>query len=600
MANNNSKNRKMLYKVVFGGIAVCLLLVAFLFFLRIPVGNTPDTTEPDQPKISITQLVQGILSLKDDLKAVLQDMKDGNWHSAGEKTDKISLSIKASQNLVHSTRSLLGDNFFLGAELDNIQNILDLADMGVSKLLKPLIVQMQAKPIDQLRTEGGINTRWICNYLDFAENIMPEVETFLALAEDTDLSIIDREGKLTGYLELGRPLLETYREYKDMLPLLREILGAEEDRLYLIAAQNSAEIRASGGFPGSMGTVRITDGILKMGDFKSVYDVLATYTPKSASITAQESKLFHSGLEAPRDADYCPDFERVAYIWALGYEDKQKESIDGVISLTPCIVQRLLAVMGGQIELFDGTVLNGENATKVLQYDLYYKYFGKEKIKNNAKIADELFADAAKKLMAMLTENLELSYLPGYLSVMQQSFGDRTLMLWMRDEQQQNVVRELGWHGGLNADPQNPQAGVYYSCTIASKMGWFLVMDTQIGERTRNEDGSYTYPVTVAFSNAITTEEIQAGSGYILSDKGGSIIGSAYFFAPAGGTVASFTASNGKNVKTDVYKDLQLGYLLKFRINPGERVTVTYYVTTAPGVKTPLTFSKTPTVQDYH
>ena len=600
MADNNSKNRKILFGLISCGIIICLLMVVILLSIRVPVGDDPDSSEPDQPKISLTELIQGVLSVKDDLKAILQDMKNDDWVGAGEKADKIAVSIKASQKIVQSTRNLLGDNFFLGQQLDNIQNILNLADMGVSKLLKPLIVQLGTYSVDQLTVDDGIDTKWIGHYLDFAQTIMPEVETFLTLAETTDLSLIDSEGKLSGYLDMVKPLLTLYHEYESMLPFLREFLGMEEDRLYLVAAQNSSEIRASGGFPGSMGTVSITDGVLKMGDFKSVYDVLATYTPKAANITAKENKLFHSGLKAPRDADYCPDFERVAYIWALGYEDKQKESVDGVISLTPCVVQRLLAVTGSQIELFDGTTLNGDNATKVLQYDLYYKYFGKEKIKNNAKIADQLFADAAKKLMAMLTENLEFSYIPGFLAVAQESFADRTMMLWMNDEEQQNMVRALGWHGGLNADPNHPQTGVYYSCTIASKMGWFLVMDTQIGERTKNGDGSYTYPITVTFSNTITTEEIWSASGYIIGEKGGDLVGSAYFFAPAGGTVSGFSVSNNKTVHTDVYKDLQLGYMLNFRIRPDQVITVTYYVTTAPGVETPLTFSKTPTVQVYH
>jgi len=600
MADNNSKNRKLLFRIALGGTIACFLLTFFLFSFKIPAGGEPGVSEPDQAQISISELIQGVLSLKDDLKVILQDIKDNDWQSASEKTDKISVHIKASQNIVQSTRKILGENFFLRAQLDNIQNILDLADMGITKLLKPLITQLHKYPMDQLRAEDGINTRWIGSYLDFANAVMPDAEAFMALAEVTDLSLIDKEGKLTGYFELAKTLLEMYQECKDALPLMREFLGVEEDRLYLIAAQNSTEIRASGGFPGSMGTIRITDGVLTMGDFRTVYDVLATYTPSKAKVTSKENKLFHSGLKAPRDADYCPDFERVAYIWSLGYEDKQKELVDGVISLTPCIVQRLLAVMGSQIELFDGTVLNGENATKVLQYDLYYKYFGTEKIKNNTEIADDLFSDAAKKLMAMLTDNLELSYLPGLLSVAQQSFADRTLMVWMCNEDQQNMIRELGWHGGLNIDPENPQAGVYYSCTIASKMGWFLVMDTQIGDRTQNEDGSYTYPITVTFSNAITDGEIKAASEYITGGKGGSIIGSAYFFAPAGGTVGNFAASNGKNIKNEEYHDLQLGYMLSFQIKPGQEVVVTYYVTTAPGVETPLIFSKTPTVQDYH
>ena len=43
----------------------------------------------------------------------------------------------------------------------------------------------------------------------------------------------------------------------DLAPLAGAIFGAEGDRTYLITAQNSAEMRASGGFPGSMGTLRL-------------------------------------------------------------------------------------------------------------------------------------------------------------------------------------------------------------------------------------------------------------------------------------------------------------------------------------------------------
>ena len=54
------------------------------------------------------------------------------------------------------------------------------------------------------------------------------------------------------------------------------------------------------------------------------------------------------------------------------------QNVDGVISMTPAIVQKLLAAIDEEITLFDGLVLNGSNAARVLQYDLYYKYFGTE------------------------------------------------------------------------------------------------------------------------------------------------------------------------------------------------------------------------------
>lgn len=595
-----------------GCLAVCLLLALILAGCgkRTETTATEDpgreiaaTTVPEetQAELSVTDLLKAVVTLKDDMKSALDDIKSNDLDAAKSKIEDISGKTATIRESISLTMESLGDSLpSMQAQLENIQKMLNLVDMASEKILVPTIDQIQKNPLSEMRVGDGISTKGICGYLDFMESLMPDIEILVEQAKSIDMSLVDSEGKIAEYLETANDLLEMYHKDSSVFALLKSIFGADEDRLYLIAAQNSAEIRASGGFPGAMGTMRIQDGVLILEEFKKVYSVLASYTPAEANVTSTESRLFHGGLTAPRDADFCPDFERVAYIWSLGYESAQKEPLDGVISVTPAIVQKLLAAMDEEVKLFDGTVLNGENAVKVLQHDLYFKYFGNDYVANRAEIADQLFADAAKKTMEKLLENLEIFDLTAYLSVAKEGFQDRTLMLWMNDEAEQSIISQLGWSGGLNTDPENPQAGIYYNCTIASKMGWFLIMDTQIGERVENEDGSYTYPVTVTFSNDITTEEIKTASSYITGGKKGAIVGSAYFFAPAGGTVSDFVASNGVNIRIDTYHDLQLGYMGSFYLTSSSPVTVTYHVTTAPGVDTPLTISQTPTVQDYH
>ena len=436
-------------------------------------------------------------------------------------------------------------------------------------------------------------------YIDFVGRLMPAVEELVAQAQTVDLSVVDADGELQKKLTQAEELVSLYQQNPTALTALKGMLGMEGNRTYLLAAQNSAEIRASGGFPGAMGVLRIQDGILTIQDFKKVYDVLSSYTPTEAQVTNQETNLFHGGLSAPRDADYCPDFERVAYIWALGYEAKQKEAVDGVISMTPVLVQRLLNVIGEEITLFDGLTMDGSNACRVLQYDLYYKYFGSEYVANRAILADQLFADAAKKTMLLLLDHLDGEALTGYLDVAGESLDDRTMMIWMKDEEEQSIICKLNWDGGLNSDPEKPEAGVYVNCTIASKMGIFLEMDTQAGERTQNADGSYTYPITVTFRNSITREEINQAAAYITGGASGGFSGSAYFFAPAGGTVGNFASESPVYIREETYHDLALGYLQSLYIGPGQSLTITYDITAAPGVDTELTFSKTPTIQDY-
>jgi hypothetical protein len=106
--------------------------------------------------------------------------------------------------------------------------------------------------------------------------------------------------------------------------------------------------------------------MLSIGKFESVTKFMSKSTPPGIQITKEESTLFNylSTMWDPRDADLCPDYERVGHIWSAAYEAKCKEPVAGVISITPHIVQRLLAASGQEITLFDGSVLTGDNAMR--------------------------------------------------------------------------------------------------------------------------------------------------------------------------------------------------------------------------------------------
>ena len=607
----HNKSRKF-----FAGILACVLLISGLTGCRGKKAEQDDfalvtiateaaqqvqETEAAKKEMSVTDLLKAVTTLKDDLETALEALKNNELDVAREKTEGLGGKTDVIRSSVAVTLENLGDSApSLQKELVNVQNLLNLADQLAETILMPSIEMMENFSSEQVQEEGSVRTKMICEYLDFAESLMPELEALLASASTVDMSLVDSDGDIENYLMTAEDLLEGYRKNPAVLSAIKAIFGDGEDRSYLVAAQGSAEIRASGGFPGAMGVLRIQNGGLVLQDFKRVYDLLSSYTPEEANITVKENQLFHYGLHAPRDADYCPDFERVAYIWALGYKAGQGEAVDGVISMTPAFVQRMLAAMDEEIKLFDGTIINGDNAVRVLQHDLYFKYFGPGYVEANKVVSDQLFADAAKKTMQKFQENMEISDLTAYLEVVKECIADRTLLLWMADEEEQAVIKQMGWHGGLNEDPQKPEAGVYYSCTDASKMGWFLNMDTQMGEGEKNEDGSYTYPITVVLSNVITEEERTTAQRYILGRNGGAIHGNVYFFAPAGGSISDISIDNGIRIAEDTYHDLQLFYTDDFNIRAGQPVTVTYNVTTAPGAETPLVFSKTPTVQEYH
>ena len=591
------------------GLAVVLvLLIALGVFLK---PTDEDATEEVKAKDHnpAKQLVLSVIEEKakavmSELELAVKDILEENPESARQRVDAISREINSLRGPLETGITLLQATAPSKAKrLEDMQILLDVADTGLQEIMLPAIDLMEAYPVSGLKVGDGFNTRLIGQYLDFAESVIPTAETLLETVNAVDLSFLGEEvAQYLSYLELANQAMDFYREDPLILPLLKSMLGTEADRFYVIAVQNPAEIRASGGFPGSMGTIRIRDGVLTVGDFTSVVNMMAKSTPRGIAITHEERQLFHhlSSIYDPRDADLCPDFERVGHIWALACQEMLLEPVDGVIAVTPHIVQRLLKVMGEEIELFDGTVLNGDNALKVLLHDIYFSYFSKNYVKDAETISDALFEEAAKQTLEKLTGDISISQLLACFPVVKASVEDRTLMVWMKQEQEQTLMRRLDCDGGLNQDPTEPEAGVYFNMVLASKMGWYIVMDTFMEVPTRNEDGSYTYPVKVTFVNIADKEEIRQARSYISGGKNGSTYGVAYFFAPAGGTVSDFSASNGQTIQMLTYHGLELGFMETFLMRPDEPVTVTYLVTTAPGVETPLTFSKTPTAQDYY
>ena len=80
----------------------------------------------------------------------------------------------------------------------------------------------------------------------------------------------------------------------------------------------------------------------------------------------------------------------------------------------------------------------------------------------------------------------------------------------------------------------------------------------------------------MTFHNSITREEINQSAAYITGGASGGFSGSAYFFAPAGGTVGNFASESPVYIREKTYHDLALGYLQSLYIGPGQSLTITY------------------------
>ncbi len=540
-------------------------------------------------------------TLKTDLKAVMTGVKERDVESAQNATLKLDNTVrKLDRTLSSPVWKAVSHAPFAGKYVKSVNTLVSVAEDASDNILKPALDVMDEYPLEGLKVGDGFSVSTINAYLNLLEDIEPRIESMTTKMQTVKLPLGKTE-MLSEYTQMLTKLTAAYKENGEYLPLFRAFLGDGSDKLYLLAAQNSAEIRASGGFPGSMGTIRIEDGVLTIDDFKTVYDMISVNPPTEAHITDTEYLLFSGSLDYARDACYIPDFERVGEIWALAYESKNDEHIDGVISLTPVIIQKVLAYTGA-VTLSDGTELNGDNATQMLQKDLYYKYLSSNssyKISNANDYVDSLFAETAKIVMGKLVDDFDINRIADYSKIFTDGGKDRTILMWMEDETAESYVKAAGCSGALNDDPSNPEAGVFFSGANGSKLGWFVSLDTQIGDVTVNDDGSRTYDVTVTVSNDITRDDMYRAGNYIIGNYNGQVESYLHLFAPAGGTISDFETSNSMTMNMDEYHGLEVAYNVEFMLAPSNPVTVTYKVTTAPGVSTPLKIGQTPTLQSY-
>lgn len=489
----------------------------------------------------------------------------------------------------------------LSAYLTMGEELLEIGIPANEKLLRPALQLLHDRPLSSFKVDGGFDVRVILDYLDFAEENMPLVEELADKLEAMDRSRIDLPGKLEKYFDRILELRDLFHVYEDYIPAVRVVLAEGKDRLYLFPAQNSAEIRASGGFPGSVGFIEIHDGILSIQPFMSVYSVLHPNTAARAKITQQEVRIFTERMYAPRDVDFCPDFERVAQIWSYAYTDLWHNNADGIISATPVIIQKLLSVCDEPIVLSNGMTLDGNTATRVIQRDIYFEYKrAGMNVYPEEDMTDILFEETVQKTMSMLTSDLDAGKLLDLCRVIKESIDERIIMMWMADEDEEEIIRQAGWSGSLNTDPEDPKLGIFFSSEQSGKMGYFLDMIPSIGEPVVNDDGSRTYDVTLTLNNVVTKEEQRIGGTWILGrNYVGSIVGDLTLTAPAGGTISDTSLSIPRGMRQEEYHGLDTHYIQWLIIERNSPITVTFKVTTAPDVETPLGIIATPTLTNY-
>lgn len=231
-----------------------------------------------------------------------------------------------------------------------------------------------------------------------------------------------------------------------ILSMLPDLLAHTTEKKYLILFQNNFELRPTGGFIGSYGTLTVADGAII--DF-TIEDVYEADGQLKGSVSPPDPIREH--MDQPnwflRDSNWHPDFATSAKQAEWFLKKERNEVYDGVLAIDLYVIQNTLKALDGvYVPDYQATVTADDFFLK-LQADTHSDFFpGSTKKK-------DLIRSLASSLMIELSERDDLPYIQ-LLSALHRSLEEKHILISLHDPDAQEVINQNGWGAAIVSPSQ--------------------------------------------------------------------------------------------------------------------------------------------------
>lgn len=328
---------------------------------------------------------------------------------------------------------------------------------------------------------------------------------------DTRAWPLDRFADQFASWDARAPLLERALavgpEYTDAAA---RALGRDRPLTYLVLAQTNDELRATGGFITSVGTIRLSGGRIVDARFEKVYaaetpTAEASGPPRHVAPPRPISRYLGVGEWRLRDANWWADFPATARQAADFWRAAHGEAVDGVVAFEERGLQVALEATG-PVRLPDGRQVDAGNVKRV-SLRAVFSAGGR---------AEEWYAsqsafsqDLAAALLGAV-EQLPPDRLLGAAQRLRQAAASRDLLVWSADPLVAEVLRELGLDGAVEGE-QDDYLYLVESNVGYSKLSQHLRQDLEYAAELGSDGRPTTARLTVSIGNAFTSELRQPG-----------------------------------------------------------------------------------------
>lgn len=537
-----------------------------------------------------------VMSQVDTIKT---SIKDGDAEALRSSVNTVVNSTNVISSEVNSPLWGAATLFpVVGQDVKSAQTLVNAAKNLVDNALEPISDDIAGVSLSSIVSGGSINAELVSKVCDTGLEVLPVVEESVEQINSLPDAKISQVQSIIN--KVKTPLSgssETISKLKPILENLPRMVGAEGARSYLVIAQNNAELRATGGFPGSWGTITVDNGVISMGDFTSIVH----QDGLSVELTDEERSAIATNMDTdPAQVNCTADFVRVGELSREYWLQATGQQVDGIVAIDPVFLQQLIGLVGG-FTASDGTEVNGENCAELLMSTSYSMY------QNDDEAQDSFFSDVASNAFNHVLGNIGNIDSNKLVDLVKKSaWYDHRLLVWMANEDEEAMVKEFGFSGKLQTDVSEPVLGVYVNDDTWSKIDWYAKLSTSVSEGVKNADGTTTYTVQTDLTNTLSLEEAEGLTEYVTgynTEKRDKADMRSYLFiySPLQGAISDIQVSgdglidDGSDIPVNTLEGCQVARL-HVHTGGGATTTVTYTITVPAGATKEMSVRMTPLV----
>ncbi|OGI34436.1 MAG: hypothetical protein A2407_04055 [Candidatus Moranbacteria bacterium RIFOXYC1_FULL_44_8] len=353
--------------------------------------------------------------------------------SANDEVSKIGGDFSEILRFIPGVSKIATANYLLSAG-ENIS----LAGKIMVNSMKPL-----AKIENPLEAEMNFSLAEL--FLNLREGVRDTAEKLKAANEDI---------QKTNFEDLPPEIQPQFSSLKKKLPLvvssldsfsdnsniILDVLGYNGPRKFLFLFQNNQEMRATGGFIGSYGILDMSDGRIKKLFVDDIYNPDGQLTAK---IIPPEPIQKMSAVWTMHDANWFPNFPTSAEKVAWFYEKTGGPTVDGVIAMSPNVIEKMLSITG-PIDMPEyGATVDKDNFREIAQYEVEVDY---DKEQNQPK---KFIADLTPKILNELLSTKNPKMMLMALDIVGYALKEKHILVYSKNYNIQKMISGQGWSGEM-------------------------------------------------------------------------------------------------------------------------------------------------------